>query len=132
MKLLTTAAALHTLGPDFRFETRLYASAFPDESGILHGDLYLQGGGDPTLGSDRVIGAEKWKAVVEKWVKAIQKAGIKQIDGRIYVDVSLFEGPAIANKVNWENMGNYFAAPASALCFNDNSFAIHFNRGITL
>ena len=126
LKLLTTAAALHTLGPDYRFETRLYASALPDENGILHGDLYLQGSGDPTLGSERVAGAEKWQTVTEKWVKAIQKAGIKQVDGTIYADVSLFEGPSVAPKVNWENMGNYFAAPITPLCFNDNLFEIHF------
>ena len=126
LKLLTTAAALQTLGPDFRFQTRLYAQSAPDAAGILKGNLYLQGGGDPTLGSARVAGAEKAEAVLDKWVNAIQKAGIKRIEGNIYADVSAFEGPSVTPKVNWENMGNYFAAPASALSFNDNLFEIHF------
>ena len=126
LKLLTTAAALETFGPHHRFKTRLYASSLPDEKGILKGDLYLQGGGDPTLGSKRVTGAETWQAVVSKWAKAVKKAGIKQVEGNIYADVSAFEGPSIAPKVNWENIGNYYAAPVSSLCFNDNSFKIFF------
>ena len=126
LQLLTSAAALQTFGPEHRFETRLYASAAPDENGVLHGDIYLQGGGDPTLGSTRVVGSEKWQTVAQKWVAAIEQAGIKKIEGGIYADVSLFEGPSVAPKVNWENMGNYFAAPVSPLCFNDNSFEVHF------
>ena len=126
LKLLTTAAALEVFGPHHRFQTRLYAQGTPDAQGVLHGALYLQGGGDMTLGSTRVTGAEKWEIVARRWAKAVKEAGIKKIEGNLYADVSLFEGPSIAPKVNWENMGNYFAAPASPLCFNDNSFEIHF------
>ncbi len=126
LKLLTSAAALETFGSSHRFETRLYAATTPHENGTLSGALYVQGGGDPTLGSPRVPGAESWQKVVKKWVDAVQKAGIKRIEGPIYADVSAFEGPSVSPKVNWENMGNYYAAPASPLCFNDNSFDIHF------
>ncbi len=127
LKLLTTAAALETMGPDYRFQTRLYAQTLPDENGVLKGDLYLQGGGDPTLGSTRVTGGETWQTVAKKWAAAVKNAGITRVDGNIVADVSLFEGPSIAPKVNWENIGNYFAAPASPLCFNDNSFKITFS-----
>jgi len=126
LKLLTTAAALETLGPHHRFETRLYAQTRPDADGVLKGNLYIQGGGDPTLGSKRVTGGETWQTVAKKWAKAVKDAGITRVDGNIVADVSLFEGPSIPPKVNWENIGNYFAAPASPLCFNDNSFKIHF------
>ncbi len=131
LKLLTTAAALQALGPHHRFETKLYASALPDGNGVLHGNLILRGGGDMTLGSKRVRGAQTYEAVLKQWVNAIKKTGIKHIDGTLYADTSLFEGPTIADKVNWENMGNYFAAPASALSFNDNLFAIHFKGNMT-
>ena len=126
LKLLTTAAALEKLGPDHRFETRLYASDLPDKEGVLNGNLYVRGGGDMTLGSSRVQGAETYPQVLKKWIHAIKEAGIKQVNGNIYADVSLFEGPTIADKVNWENIGNYFAAPASALSFHDNLFFIRF------
>lgn len=131
LKLLTTAAALELLGPHYHFETKLYISALPDSNGTLHGDLMLRGGGDMTLGSRRVRGAQTYEAVLKQWVNAIKQAGIKRVDGTIYADVSLFEGPAIADKVNWENMGNYFAAPASALSFNDNLFVVHFKGELT-
>ncbi len=127
LKLLTTAAALETMGPDHRFQTRLYAEARPDENGVLKGNLYLQGGGDPTLGSTRVTGGEAWKTVTRKWVQAVKDAGITRVEGNIIADESLFEGPSIAPKVNWENIGNYFSAPATPLCFNDNSFKIRFS-----
>ena len=126
LKLVTTAAALYAFGPQHRFETKLYAQQLPDENGVLHGALYIQGGADPTLGSNRVTGAEKADKVLKKWVQAVQQAGITRIEGPIYADISAFEGPSISPKVNWENMGNYYAAPVSALSFNDNLFEIHF------
>lgn len=126
LKLLTTAAALETFGPHHRFQTRLYASAKADEKGILKGDLYLRPGGDPTLGSKRVTGGETWQAVAAQWAKAVKKAGITRVEGNLYADLSAFEGPSIAPKVNWENIGNYYAAPVSPLCFNDNLFKIFF------
>lgn len=126
LKLLTTAAALETFGPHHRFETNLYMQGMSDENGTLNGSVYIQGGGDMTLGSTRVVGAETWQAVARRWANSVKQAGVHQINGDLIADVSLFEGPTIAPKVNWENMGNYFAAPASALSFNDNSFEIHF------
>ena len=126
LKLLTTAAALETFGPHHRFETRLYAQTTPDEQGVLRGNLYLKGGADPTLGSTRVTGGETWQAVATRWARAVKQAGITRVEGNLIADESAFEGPSIPNKVNWENMGNYYAAPASPLCFNDNLFEIHF------
>ena len=126
LKLLTTAAALEIFGPHYRFETNLYRQGTVDANGTLNGSLYIQGGGDMTLGSTRVVGGETWQTVANRWAQAVKQAGISRINGDLVADVSLFEGPAVAPKVNWENMGNYFAAPASPLSFNDNSFEIHF------
>lgn len=126
LKLLTTAAALELLGPHHRFETRLYAQTAPDENGVVNGALYVQGGGDMTLGSPRVPGAQTAKDVLDTWVQAVKKAGITQINGGIVADESMFEGISVAPKVNWENMGNYYAAPVSPLCWNDNLFEVHF------
>lgn len=126
LKLLTSAAALESMGPHYRFQTKLYAQSKPDANGVLNGNLYIRGGGDPTLGSARVTGAETYEAVLQKWANAITNAGIKKINGAVIADESLFDGPSIPAKFNWGNIGNYFAAPASSLCFNDNSFVVHF------
>ena len=70
MKLITTGAAIHTLGKDFRFETRLgYKGQI--ENGTLKGNLYILGGGDPTLGSKDTIATPleqtfgQWKQLLE-------------------------------------------------------------------
>ena len=127
LKLLTSAAVLEAFGPFHRFETQIYANALPDENGVLRGSLYIRGGGDPTLGSARVTGSPAWPQLLEEWSQKIRRAGIKKITGHIYGDVSLFRGPSLPDKFNWQNIGNYFAAPATALAFNDNSFEITFS-----
>lgn len=126
LKLLTSAAALETFGPQHRFQTRIYMDGTLSANGTLEGNLYIRGGGDPTLGSKRVQGSLAWQDLLKEWAHKIQTAGIKQINGNIYADETLFEGPSLPTKTNWQNMGNYFAAQASALSFNDNSFEITF------
>ena len=127
LKLITSAAALETFGPDHRFETRLYTPSEPDENGTLAGDLYVRGGGDPALGSLRPQGGEDAATVLTRWAKKLKQAGIRHVCGNIYADDSLFEGLSVGRKVNWENMGNYYAAPVSALAIADNSFRIYFD-----
>lgn len=127
LKLLTSAAALDAFGPLYRFQTPVYTDARPDSNGTLHGNLYVRGGGDPTLGSDRVEGSPAWQDLLKEWSRKIRQSGIKKITGNLYADVSLFDGPSLPDKTNWQNMGNYFAAPATALAFNDNSFQIVFS-----
>jgi len=48
MKLLTTLVALEELGPAYTWKTEAYASA-PVRDGVLYGDLYIKGYGDPYL-----------------------------------------------------------------------------------
>ncbi|HEX8958655.1 MAG TPA: D-alanyl-D-alanine carboxypeptidase, partial [Solirubrobacterales bacterium] len=50
MKLFTTSTALTRFGPEYRIETKLLSDGALDGEGVLHGNLYLQGGGDPALG----------------------------------------------------------------------------------
>lgn len=126
LKLVTSAAVLDALGPKYRFQTPVYADALPDENGVLHGNLYVRGMGDPTLGSARVPGSLSWEKLLKQWSARLRAAGIKRIDGQIYADASLFSGPSVPDKTNWQNMGNYFAAPATALALNDNAFTITF------
>ena len=50
-KLYTSAAALRRLGPGGRLSTTVLAETAPDAAGVVDGDLYLRGGGDPTFGT---------------------------------------------------------------------------------
>jgi len=51
MKLVTTGAALRAFGPEYRFETGIGYRGSIGEDGTLHGDVYIIGGGDPTIGA---------------------------------------------------------------------------------
>ncbi len=90
MKLVSSGVALSRLGGDYRYETRLgYDGVVSD--GVLKGDLYIVGGGDPCLASQDTIcpGAEE---IYSDWAKLLEEAGITRVDGRILADGSFFEG----------------------------------------
>ncbi len=126
LKLLTTGAALEMLGPDFRFETKLQTSGTV-ENNRLTGDVYVQGGGDPSLGSKQVPGNPE--AFLSDWVNAVRRAGIQQIDGRILVDASVFDDEGVSPFWLWEDIGNYYATGIYGLNVFDNSFKLELKSG---
>jgi len=69
MKVITTATALEMFGPDFRFETKLEIDGETGKDSTLNGNLYIRGGGDPTLGSDKMGD----KNFLTKWINAVKK-----------------------------------------------------------
>ncbi|MBR4408325.1 MAG: D-alanyl-D-alanine carboxypeptidase [Bacteroidales bacterium] len=91
VKLLTTGLAMNELGADFRFRTSLAYSG-RIEGGTLKGDLYIVGGGDPTLGSKDSI-AVATDALFASWKAILDKAGISRIEGRVIGDGRYFDGP---------------------------------------
>lgn len=124
MKLITTGAALHALGADRQFETSLgYDGTIED--GTLRGDLYIIGGGDPTLGSKDSI-AVAIDRTFAQWEAIIRAAGIRRIEGRIVGDGRFFEG--MAEEPTWllEDAGTYYGAGATGLMFYENmqSFSV--------
>lgn len=127
IKLWVAAAALEALGPNYRFETRLEYSGSIDNQGMLTGDLFIKGDGDPTLGSDRFD--LPTGDLLLKWRLAVQEAGIRTIRGRIVGDTSSFESQMASPTWLWEDMGNYYGAGASGLCINENRYDIYFEPG---
>lgn len=122
-KLFTTAAALDTFGPDYTFETKIYFSGIK-KGKKLKGDIFIVGGGDPTLASkyfDQTL-----EQLVLSWVEELKKQGITKITGNIFADNTLFKEPLLPVYTTYQNIGNYFAAPADALTIKDNNFAIYF------
>jgi D-alanyl-D-alanine carboxypeptidase/D-alanyl-D-alanine-endopeptidase (penicillin-binding protein 4) len=79
MKLVTTYAALELLGPAYTWETALYAAAAPQD-GVLDGNLYLQGSGDPALTLERF-----WLLL-----RDLRMAGLREIRGDLVLDGSRF------------------------------------------
>ena len=122
MKLLTTAASLEIMGPGFRFPTILEHTGYI-ESGVLHGDLYIRGGCDPSLG---------WQgktAFLTQWVKAVRAAGIQRIDGSVVADMTMLDGEA--QNPGWlcEDAGNYYAPGIFALNYYGNTMNIVLKSG---
>ena len=50
-KLFSTATAFELLGEDYRMKTRVYCDGFIDKDSVLHGNIWIRGGGDVSLGS---------------------------------------------------------------------------------
>src|SRR6478752_8902452 len=93
MKLFTTATALSRLGPETRIPTKVFRDGRVDANGVLHGSLYLQGGGDPTLGTPAFydsylagLGTDIFGLTPQ-----VKAAGIKSITGRLYADDTIFD-----------------------------------------
>jgi D-alanyl-D-alanine carboxypeptidase/D-alanyl-D-alanine-endopeptidase (penicillin-binding protein 4) len=126
-KLYTAALALDRLGPDYRVKTSFYAAAKPGPDGILHGDLIVYGRGDPSFSARFNDG--DYKKALRPAIDAIQAAGIKQIEGDLVGDESFFHGPSYGSEWTWDDLQNYYGAPASALSFQDNVIDLAFNPG---
>lgn len=127
LKILTTAVILDKLGPDFRFETKLLTSGIIENSS-LKGDLWVQGSGDPSLGSRQV--SAKPDAFLEQWVNAIRAAGITRVEGRILVDASAFDDEGVSPFWLWEDIGNYYATGVYGVNVFDNSFKLELKSGM--
>jgi serine-type D-Ala-D-Ala carboxypeptidase/endopeptidase (penicillin-binding protein 4) len=124
MKLLTTAAALYYLGPQYRFSTYLVAHG-PIRDGILDGDLIVYGTGDPTFSSR--FGAPA--AALHAFADSIVALGIREVRGQVVGDASYFAGPGVADGWQESYMNAAYAAPASALSFAENVATLEIRPG---
>jgi D-alanyl-D-alanine carboxypeptidase/D-alanyl-D-alanine-endopeptidase (penicillin-binding protein 4) len=80
-KLLTTVAALGTLGGGFRWRTAVYAEDLDEATGTVKGNLYVRGRGDPTL----------QPADLKQLAADIAARGIVKIEGQIVLDTTYFD-----------------------------------------
>jgi serine-type D-Ala-D-Ala carboxypeptidase/endopeptidase (penicillin-binding protein 4) len=118
MKLFTTATALSRLDPDYRIATKVFGDGRIDSGGMLHGNLYLQGGGDPALGTprfyDSYLGGLGTNLFALK--PQIRATGIRAVSGRLYADDTIFDrrrGVADSGYATSPYIG-----PLSGLAFN--------------
>ncbi|MEI8137651.1 MAG: D-alanyl-D-alanine carboxypeptidase/D-alanyl-D-alanine-endopeptidase, partial [Bacteroidota bacterium] len=122
LKVITTGAALGTLGPTFRYSTKIfYTGSFNKETGVINGDLIIYGNGDPTLQSENF--SKDTNQVTDKWAQALKEKGIKEIKGKIIGDASYFDRTIPGNWI-WADISNYFGVAPCGLSYNDNKFKI--------
>ena len=111
MKLLTTFAALETLGPAYRWKTEVYLDGIL-ENGVLNGNLVFKGYGDPKLNIEQF-----WM-----WLRDLRQRGLREIHGDIVLDCSFFEtGKYDAADFDNDPTRAYNVGP-NALLLNFNAF----------
>jgi len=118
MKLFTTSTALSRLGPETRIPTKVFRDGKVDANGVLHGSLYLQGGGDPTLGTPAFydsylagLGTDIFGLTPQ-----IKAAGIQSITGRLYADDTIFD--RLRGVADSGYATSSYIGPLSGLAFN--------------
>jgi len=124
LKVVTLAAAAEKLGWDFRYDTRVYAAG-AIRAGVLHGDLVVAGSGDPSLDDWDGIATRLWAG----WATELKAAGITAIDGRIVGDDNAFEDEGLGYGWTWDDIPTGFAAPVSALQFNEGNVQVRLGPG---
>ena len=116
MKIITSAAALKYLGPDYEFKTKV---------GLCGDTLVIKGGGDPLLG-DKVTDAKYQRE--PEWIFKDIAATLKQNNitaiKDIIVDGSIFDDERV--HPNWpkKELNQWYACEVSGLNFNDNCIAV--------
>lgn len=113
IKLLTAAAALKILGPNFCFETRLLTNGKIEKS-KLKGNLYIEGSGDPSLVGNSF----------EDLIFQLKLRNIKEIEGDLVFDASEFDELPLAPGWMWDEKLEHRNAPIDALTINHSCIKI--------
>ncbi len=118
MKLFTTATALARLGADAQVTTRLLTDGRVDQRGVLHGSLYLQGGGDPALGSPAFYGRFLGGLGTNLFglTRQLRAAGVRRVTGRLYADDTIFD--RLRGVADSGYATSSYIGPLSGLAFN--------------
>lgn len=114
-KLLTAAIAFDKLGTAYAFRTSVYQDgSFDPATGVCKGNLYIRGGGDPSLVIERL-----WL-----FVQHLGCMGIKSIDKDIVLDDSFFDSAAVGPGFIEDSSDNPYMAPVNALSANFNCVSV--------
>lgn len=104
-KLFTATAALATLGQNYTYLTEVSTDGKWNEKGVVKGNLYLKGRGDPTLTvKDLNILA-----------KQLRKKGIRTIAGDVIADDTWYDKVRYSIDLPWSDESAYYGAQISAL-----------------
>jgi D-alanyl-D-alanine carboxypeptidase/D-alanyl-D-alanine-endopeptidase (penicillin-binding protein 4) len=92
-KLYTSVAALTEMGPDARIHTFVLGTGDLGPGGVWHGDLYLRGGGDPTLGDGTFnrVWEQGYGPTATELTRQLAARGIRRVTGAVIGDASLFD-----------------------------------------
>ena len=120
-KLVSVAAAAEAVGWDFRFETTVRATT-PVVDGVLRGDLFITGSGDPSIEGR---GGQPLSA----WVNALKARGLTRIDGRVIADDNAVEEPRPQLAWAWDDLAYQTGALFGALNLGENRMVVTVTPG---
>ncbi|GLZ75565.1 D-alanyl-D-alanine carboxypeptidase DacC [Actinorhabdospora filicis] len=107
LKILTSAAAMSILGPEYTFGTQLRATVAPS-GGVLNGDLYLRGTGDPTMTATDY----------DTMARDLAATGVTKVTGSLVGDDTWFDSTRLGLEWAWDDEGTSWTAETSALSVN--------------
>lgn len=128
-KLVTTGLAIRGLGKDYRMSTALGYSGNVSDA-VLHGDLYIIGGGDPTLASSDP-GSLPADSLFLKWKSMLAARGIRRIDGRIIGDGRYLDGPIELDSWAYNDLGTFYGTGCNGLIYSRNILKVNVFPGNT-
>ncbi len=114
LKIITTAAALHYLGPEYRFKTKVLYNGKRNKN-TIRGDLIMRGGGDPRFSTETL-----WHIANQ-----IKDSGINTITGDLIIDTYFFDDYDRAPAWKVDRTQKPYDAKLGALSLNFNSIAVH-------
>jgi serine-type D-Ala-D-Ala carboxypeptidase/endopeptidase (penicillin-binding protein 4) len=125
-KMISTAAALHYLGPTYKFRTTFWRRGEIREGNLI-GSLLVVGGGDPNI-SGRFYDDDAF-AIFDKWAAGLRQAGILRVTGDLVLNASSFDEEY--RHPDWppDRDSHWYQAPVSALSYNDNVVVVSVGRG---
>lgn len=128
-KIVTAATAFELLGKEYRYETYI-GNDLPIINGNMEGNLYVEGSGDPTLGSSRW--PQTTDSVVLNKIKTVLKSlGVKSIKGDIWInDLKMGVNPVPDGWI-WQDIGNYYGAGARGLNWRENQYDLVLKPGLS-
>ena len=112
VKLVTTAAALSILGPSHRYETAVKAA--PPVDGTIRGDIFLVGGGDPSLLTGDLY----------ELASRLRAQGVRAVTGGVVVDSSLFGADLSPPGYEQKQEFAAYRAPIGATSVNFNTMEL--------
>ncbi|HPS82990.1 MAG TPA: D-alanyl-D-alanine carboxypeptidase/D-alanyl-D-alanine-endopeptidase [Bacteroidales bacterium] len=127
VKLTSTSTALDVLGDTFRFVTRVYIDGEIGSDSVLHGDLNIVGGADPTIGFP-FFTKEKF---IDSLYAALTRSGIKTIEGNVNGYAGIFDSLIIPDTYPDDDRGNYYGAGTAGLIWDGNALTLSFNTPAT-
>jgi D-alanyl-D-alanine carboxypeptidase/D-alanyl-D-alanine-endopeptidase (penicillin-binding protein 4) len=125
-KAITTGIGFVNLGENYTFKTSVYYDGTIAADSVLNGNLYIVGGGDPSLGSENFPESAP-ETIFAKIVYRLKNTGIAKINGKIITDDSYFDGNHSTSETvhpswEWEDIGSYYGTGIHGLNFCENFF----------